>query len=240
MCGRYALHGPWASLSTVAGGAFEAALRPLADWQRYNQAPAQRLPILTLGAEGLLLERATWGLVPSWLQTKTTPFATFNARAESIAEKPAFRDAWRSGRRCLVPASGWYEWRQGASREAFYLSSTEPGDIPLMFAGLWSRTRIDDEIFGSYTIITTESRGVVREVHNRQPRLVAPEEWMPWLQASRAQAAHWLTAEESAPQWHRVGNAVGNVRIDEPGLIAPYTPSAAEPRIDDLFAGPGT
>ena len=192
MCGRYALYGPWAALSTVAGADFETVLRPLADWQRYNQAPGQRLPILTLHAAGPTLERATWGLVPPWLQVRKTTFSTFNARAESLANKPAFRDAWRAGRRCLVPASGWFEWRQGARREACYFSSVRPGEVPLMFAGLWSHTQLEDDVFGSYTIITTEALGVVREVHARQPRLIPPEAWMAWLEASPAQAAHWL------------------------------------------------
>ena len=236
MCGRYALYGPWASLSTVADGEFEAVLDPLSGWQRYNQAPGQGLPIVTLGADGLLLEHATWGLVPPWIQARTTSFATFNARAESLVDKPAFRDAWRAGRRCLVPASGWFEWRQGASREVCYLSARESGQIPLMFAGLWSRTQLGEEIFGSYTIITTEARGVVREVHDRQPRLIPPSAWKAWLQASPTAAARWLVPEESPLRWHRVGHAVGNVRGDEPALIAPYVACASEPFTADLFA----
>ena len=236
MCGRYTLYGPWAALSEVAGADFEAVLRPLSDWRRYNQAPGQRLPILTLGADGPSLEHATWGLIPPWLRVRKTAFSTFNARAESLSDKPAFREAWRAGRRCLVPASGWFEWRQGVRREACYLSPMEPDQVPLMFAGLWSRTRLEDEVFDSYTIITTEARGVVREVHDRQPRLIPAGSWMAWLQDSKTQAASWLVPEESALRWHRVGDAVGNVRNEGPALIAPHTPSTAEPFIADLFS----
>lgn len=238
MCGRYALYGPWAGLSTVAGGAFDAALGPLSDWQRYNQAPGQHLPVITRDADGPSLRHAHWGLIPPWLKTTTTSFSTFNARAESVVTKPTFRDAWRSGRRCLVPASGWFEWRQGAGREACYLSAANLDRVPLMFAGLWSETYVEGATLGSYTIITTEARGVVQEVHDRQPRLIPPELWMAWLDASPAQAERWLGAEETSLRWHRVGKAVGNVRIDEPSLIAPYVPNANEPLISDLFSPP--
>jgi len=239
MCGRYALYGPWPSLPIQEGVDFDALLQPLADWQRYNQAPGQMLPVVRRGESGACLEHRVWGLVPSWIDARRAPFSAINARAETLMDKPAFRESWRLGQRCLVPARGWYEWPQAGMPAGLggvvYFSPPASASPLLMFAGLWAETRVDGEVFGTYTIITTEARGVVRDVHDRQPRVLAPHEWTAWLNASRSDATRWLAAVETPLQWHEVDRRVGKVAADDAQLVAPIPATARAPVIRDLF-----
>lgn len=218
---------------------FDALLQPLAHWQRYNQAPGQMLPVVRLVESGPCLEQRVWGLVPSWIAARRAPFSAINARAETLMDKPAFRESWRLGQRCLVPARGWYEWPQAGMQAGpggvVYFSPTALTAPLLMFAGLWAETRVEGEVFGTYTIITTEARGVVRDVHDRQPRVLAPHEWAAWLNASRSEATRWLSAVETPLQWHEVDRRVGKVSADDAQLVVPIPPAARAPVIRDLF-----
>jgi putative SOS response-associated peptidase YedK len=171
MCGRYANHvkqmGQWADL--------------LQDWPEdaalgYNIAPTQMIPAFT--AEHSLAMR--WGMVPPWSKEPSTKYATFNARSESVAEKPAFRHAWNKSQTCLVPALGYYEW-QGTkgNKQPFFIRPEN--DEPLVMAGLWEHWRQDEKSLYSCTIITQPSSGKLADLHSRMPLMLEHDQAEQWL-----------------------------------------------------------
>lgn len=201
VCGRYYLTSPIEVVLRLFGIAPEWGPRALTP--RYNIAPRQRVPIVRVaadegavggadgGAEGPReLALVTWGLVPHWSRGPTTNLSTINARAESIATSPAFRDGFRR-RRCIFPVNGWYEWRTDeAGAKAAYAFSVDAGnETPIVgLAGVWDRWREpaskaapDGVELHSAAIITTASLGVVREYHDRMPLVLAESMWGAWL-----------------------------------------------------------
>ena len=162
-----------------------------------------------------------WGLVPGWADSAASRMSTFNARIESAATKPTFRQVL--GRRhCLVPASGYYEWvGTGRAKQPWYIT---PANDPLMFfAGLWDRWQSQSgESLLSFTILTTAATGELAEMHERRPIICPATHAAEWLRAGNAAAAQLLAHErETALRWHPVGRAVGDVREDHPELIRP-------------------
>ncbi len=226
MCGRYALYGPYQNDEPVWHENWAAPLlQPLAEITRYNMAPSQMHPVVCWEAAEPRLRRMRWGLIPGWAREPKVAYSTINARAESVLEKPSYRSAWRSGQRCLVPITGWYEWQdKGAGLKQAYYFHTRDIRNPMMCAGLWSRWQLPDaEPLFSYTIITTEAVGIVREVHTRQPRVLSIRDWQAWLVADVRTAEYWLKPESIPVSYHQVGNEVGNVRRDDAGLIQPVS-----------------
>ena len=153
---------------------------------RFNVAPetSPNIPVIVRHKGGNECRRMHWGLIPSWAKDPTIGNRMINARAESLTEKPAFRDLVRS-RRCIIPADGFYEWRKDGRRKVpmwVHLKSREPFGL----AGLWDVWRKPDgKPVESFTIITTEPNELVRPVHNRMPVILRPEEEEQWLDASR-------------------------------------------------------
>jgi putative SOS response-associated peptidase YedK len=179
MCGRYTLVDlskftdlfPW--LRAPTGDAPGAAA------PRYNIAPSQ--PILAFPNDGRNQAQVfAWGLIPSWADDPANGNRMINARAESLAEKPAFRTAFRR-RRCLIPADGFYEWRkQGKRKTPMYVRMKS--HQPFAFAGLWEVWRSPDgSEVPSCTIITTEPNELLKDIHNRMPAVLRPEHYKPWL-----------------------------------------------------------
>jgi putative SOS response-associated peptidase YedK len=154
---------------------------------RYNIAPSQSVPIVrdvvTRGMSVRQLDLLRWGLVPGWAKDAKIGFSTINARAETVAEKPAFRDALRR-RRCLVPADGYYEWRSEHSGKQPYLFKRRDSKI-MAFAGLWERWERGGEPLESFTIIVTEANDLARPVHDRMPVIIEPAHFDRWLDAGR-------------------------------------------------------
>ena len=180
------------------------------------------------GRPGLVSMR--WGLVPSWWKKGLRELpATFNARAETVAEKPMFRDAFRR-RRCIIPASGYYEWRKAPSgRDPWYVSASGGG--VLSFAGLWDswsdprtgeRTR-------SCTIIVTAANALTGAVHDRMPVLLEPPDFAAWLDGSAGTAVLRPAAEDRLRMWpvSRRVNRAGD-GDDDPALV--HEQAAAPPR----------
>jgi putative SOS response-associated peptidase YedK len=123
-----------------------------------------------------------WGLIPSWAKDPAIGAKTFNARAETVAEKPSFRAAFKS-RRCLIPVTGFYEWQTvGKAKTPFFITSPDPDEM-LVFAGLFETWRMGEEI-PSCTIITTEANAFMRGLHTRMPVILPPEAWEVWLSSS--------------------------------------------------------
>ena len=180
MCGRFRLARKKELLEECFG-----AECPLDDpeWTaRYNVAPGQEIAAVRQDpAEPVRrLEFVRWGLVPWWAKEPTIGYKMINARAETAAERPAFRDALRA-RRCLVPADGFYEWkREGKQKLPFCFTMADDGLFA--FAGLWERWRSPQgETLESCAILTTEANELMKDVHDRMPVIVPPEAYELWL-----------------------------------------------------------
>ena len=177
MCGRFALITPGAILAEQFQLAETPELTP-----RYNIAPTQPVVAVRLtpqsGARELTL--FCWGLIHSWAKDKKMSGRMINARAETAAEKPAFRAAFKR-RRCLIPADGFYEWqKQNGQKQPMYIHARD--GLPLALAGLWETWHAaDGSVIDSCTILTTTPNELIAPIHNRMPVIVAPEDYTTWL-----------------------------------------------------------
>jgi len=191
----------------------------------YNAAPSQMLPVIL---EEDPAERAArlmqWGLVPRWRKPgERDSFAPINARSETVLEKPMFRPLMGK-QRCLVPASGFYEWQQRAGGKQPYYVTVR--DQPLIaFAGLYDEREEDGEILASYTILTTAANELMAPLHERMPVILHPrdeEEWLS-LEIDNPHAVEHLLRPYPAEEMEAnpVSRAVNNVRNNEPDLIEP-------------------
>ena len=177
MCGRYFLTTPGEVLADL----FEAGPAPELS-PRYNIAPTQTVPIVRLGPTGAReLALATWGLVPVWAKEKAIGNKLINARAETLAEKPSFRDAYKK-RRCVLPADGYFEWRREGTVKQPYAFRARDGR-PLALAGLWSfwKDPATGEPLESCAILTTSPNELAATVHDRMPVILEPEKLPLWL-----------------------------------------------------------
>lgn len=152
-----------------------------ADFASYNLCPGQHVPVVAadrLGHRRCGLMR--WGLVPGWAAYESIGARLINARAETLAEKPAYRKAF-ARRRCLMPAEGFYEWQTAdTGRQAHYVYRRD-GE-PMTFAGLWERRECGDgDPLLTCTIVTTEAPPGIRAIHPRSPLVLAPDQWHDWL-----------------------------------------------------------
>lgn len=169
-----------------------------------------------------------WGLIPHWAQ-EIGKASTFNARADGVTTRPTFRGAWRAGRRCLVVADGFYEWRE-SDRQPYAISMAD-GRLMAM-AGLWETWRSPEgEMIPSTTVITTDANATMARFHHRMPVILTEAQWPAWLGEAEATEAELLAmlvpcAPGLVKAW-QVGKRVGNVRNDDPGLVEPIeTPTA--------------
>ncbi len=179
MCGRYTLTRAPEDLREEFGiDVIPAGAEP-----RYNIAPRQDAPVLARASTGeLRMRMLNWGLVPWWAEDPRIGQRAINARAETAAEKPAFRDAFRE-RRCLVPADGFYEWLRpdGKTRGQPY-RIRRPNEEVITFAGLWERWRsADGEVLNSFTILTRPATGVTATIHDRMPVILSGAARAAWL-----------------------------------------------------------
>ena len=184
MCGRYFLD----TLPELLQTQFKVHKFPVYP-ARYNIRPSEQIPIVALDPDGQRVAfDARWGLVPSWAKDVKIGYKMINARGETAAEKPAFRSAFKS-RRCLIPASGFYEWEPyaGAKRPVVF---APPADQALALAGLWERWRDPGgEMVVSTTIVTCAANDLVAPVHDRMPVLIEAENVEHWLSGSVDEAA---------------------------------------------------
>jgi putative SOS response-associated peptidase YedK len=215
MCGRY-------TLKTRAGALAEHFDLPEVPvlTPRYNIAPSQPVAVVRGGPE---LAQMRWGLIPAWADDPAIGHRMINARAETVAERPAFRAAFRR-RRCLVLADGFYEWqRQDGRKQPFYFRLRDGG--PFAFAGLWERWEKGDEPIESCTLLTTEANAVVDPVHDRMPVVLDPGDYRRWLdpRVDRPDELQPLLRPYPAAQMvaHPVGLLVNDPRRDEPRCIEP-------------------
>lgn len=250
MCGRY-------SLATTAERLrdFFGLTGPLPHWPGcYNIAPAQGVPVVRLAdletdgnAEDWKgkreLAQLRWGFIPSWAKEAQLGIPMINARAESIADKPAFRDAFRA-RRCLIPADGFYEWRVTARGKRPYRVGLKGGSAEsfrlFAFAGLWERwEKAPDGIpIESCTIITTNANSLLCPIHERMPVILRPEDYAAWLDpATPAKKALALLGPYSADAMtvYPVSLRVNDMRLNDLACVAPF-PEADASEADSIGA----
>lgn len=222
MCGRFARR----STREVLADWFGVDLEDLPAFPAsYNIAPQSVQPVVRLAAETGAREFALlrWGLVPFWSKDAKIGYSTINARAEEAAKKPAFREALRK-RRCLVPADAFYEWaKRGVKSKRPFAFGLRSGE-PFAFAGLWERwkPKVGDAL-ETFTILTTDANEVVESAHNRMPVILELKDYDRWLEPAAPERLpidllRPFPAEQMI-SWP-VGDRVGNVRNDDPELLA--------------------
>lgn len=227
MCGRYNL----AQVDQVAArfgvADAQAELQP-----RYNVAPSQAMPVVVRNSPNRLVAMQ-WGLIPAWSKEPRAQFSTINARAETVATKPAFAKGF-AARRCLLPADGYYEWQTitGESgkpvKQPWFVRPTGGGVLPM--AGLYEFWR--DRGLGvaapwlvTCTVITTTAIDALGHVHDRMPMVVRDEDWAAWLDPhstdALAAAALLSTPASDRIETYKVATSVNSVRNNGPDLITP-------------------
>lgn len=216
MCGRFVLSHPMAEMARI----FEAApANDLDDAPRWNVCPTTTIPTVLSDDGTRRLVGMRWGFLPHWYKSPTDGPLLINARAETLAEKPAFRAAARA-RRCLIPATGFYEWTVDGdgTRLPWYI---HPADgAPLAFAGLWQPW--GDDGLRTCAIVTTAAGPSMARIHHREPVTLAPGDWATWLGETDAKAAPLMrAAPDGRLQSHRVDPAVNSNRAEGPELIEP-------------------
>ena len=218
MCGRFSLT---ASSRELADGTLCERLAGFREERRYNIAPGQWVIVVRPERGERVPELAQWGFVPSWAKDAHSGPRPINARAEGAATNPAFRGALKNGR-CLVPASGFYEWQaRGKGKQPFFIRpAAEPGLFA--FAGLYSLWEGPDGPLPTCTILTTMPNARMAPIHDRMPVILGLEDQAAWLDPTNRQAASLLRpCPEAWLALHPVGLAVGNPRNDGPELQAP-------------------
>ena len=235
MCGRYALSVTPEQMLLL----FDLAAVTIDLVPRYNIAPTQLAPIVRLGTDGrreLVLNR--WGLIPRWAKEPSIAAHTINARCETVAEKPVFRDAMRH-RRCLVPADGFFEWQRIDSRTKQPYFIHRGDGMPICMAGLWESWRDPSggEAVETFTILTTRANGFIAKLHERMPVIVEPGRFESWLQGGEIDEGSRAAIFEPAPDdlltMHAVDPRVGSVANDDPTLVTPFArPPATSPKFD--------
>lgn len=234
MCGRYALTSSREALAALLGVARAEAFPP-----RYNISPTQNVPVALVedGARRLVMHR--WGLVPAFAADDKSLPLMFNARAETLAQKPAFSAALLK-RRCLVPADGWYEWRTIGRFKQPYLMR-RPDRAPLMFAGLWEAWRKPNgEMLRSVAIVTVAASDDLAVIHERMPAVLPQDHWDAWLDVrvdGRSLAMRCLgTAEPGSFEALAVSARVNQAANDGPEVQEPAPenetpPEPTQPRL---------
>jgi putative SOS response-associated peptidase YedK len=227
MCGRY---------SIVMS---PAVMRGLLDYSempnfppRYNVAPTQPIPLVRMweGHRQFVLMR--WGLLPSWVKDPKAFTLLINARADTVNEKPAFRNAMKR-RRCLIPADGFYEWKRNGATKRPYLIRMKDGQ-PFAFAGLWETwVGPNGEELDTAAMITTEANAVMAPIHHRMPVILSPDTFAMWLDCANVSAvdasALLVPAPDAAMEAFEISPAVNRVANDGPEIQQPYTaPESAE------------
>jgi len=214
MCGRYTNEMTWAEMHALYSihnpGPPRTNVQP-----RYNIAPTQDVDFAHLDKAGNIeIDRGRWWLVPHW--ARELPKATmFNARIESIDTSPAFRDAFK-GRRCLIPADGYFEWTMGEDGKKDPWLLQLPDGKPFSFAGLWAHN--DNLGVTSCTIITAPAVDAIKHIHTRMPVILAEDAYDRWLsaedQGDQAKALLLDAQIDDKLEFHRVDRAVNNSRYE--------------------------
>lgn len=236
MCGRYS-----SNLREVRALEREFEIRAIRLIPRFNCAPRQYLPVIVRRPDAsYAVENYRWGLLPPWAKDAIDGDSrAVNARAETVATKPTFRNAFRK-RRCLVIASGYYEWlnlpapsksaRKTTVKQPVYIALDDPS-APMLFAGLWETWQppnADNDPVTTFTVCTTEPSPKAAEVHDRMPALLPPENWKRWLDpATPSDELQSMLVPSRQPLHHYwVTPRMSSWTFEDPSAIAPWKPDA--------------
>jgi putative SOS response-associated peptidase YedK len=235
MCGRFVSTSRPEEVASYFGASLAEQLVPAAGaddpWQNFNVAPTSSVLVVVERSDGRLVDRFRWGLVPFWAKDPSVGSRMINARAETLAEKPAYRQAFKK-RRCIIPADGFYEWQVVPGRKAkqpMYIHRRD-GDR-LAFAGLWERWTPEDGVpLHSCSVVTGPPNEVVAPIHDRMPVMLPPDAWEVWLDPAVDDTDLLRSLLVPAPASLFVADpvsaAVNNVRNKGPELIEPVAPVA--------------
>lgn len=223
MCGRFTLRSPAGVVAEEFGLLDVEPLRP-----RYNIAPTQPVAVIRRSPKSRDAPRQLvmlrWGLVPSWAADPKIGNRLINARAETVAEKPAFRAALRR-RRCLVAADGFFEWRRtGSAKQPYFIRRVD--DRPFAFAGLWEIWEGPDHtLLESCALITTEANALMASIHDRMPVILSPDHYALWLDPAMEDPRQLLPLLRPCPSEamvaHPVSTHVNDPRHDDPRCVVP-------------------
>ena len=215
MCGRYALTLPHEAMVQLFAA---APSNDLPEGPRFNVCPTTQVPVVTAAEGERRLRPMRWGFLPHWYKSPTDGPLLINARAETVAEKPAFRTAIRE-RRCLIPATGFYEWTKADGKRLPWYFHPREGEA-LAFAGLWQDWGPED--LPTCAIITCAAGPTMAEIHHREPVTLDPADWALWLgEAGHGAATRMRAAPEGRLTRHRVSTKVNPNRVEGPDLIEP-------------------
>jgi putative SOS response-associated peptidase YedK len=238
MCGRFTRDMSWADVHAFSQGLdlIVPETQPEPTW---NACPTQEHWLLAAGeGRGARAEAMRWGLLPPWAKDAKVGASMINARLETVAGKPAFRNAWKS-RRCLVPASGYYEWRlEQGIKQPYWIHDLD--HRVLMFAGLWENWKSPaGDWVRSFAIVTRAAIDPLAQLHERTPLMLAAPALADWLHGDADVAV--AVANAAVPPnlaWHPVNRAVANPRSNGRQLIDPVAlpgPEPEPPRSATLF-----
>ena len=241
MCGRFSITDPDEALRALFG--YNGPQMDFAP--RYNVAPTQDLPVVRLNSEGKrAITKMRWGLVPFWAKDVKIGAKMINARSETIATQPAFREAFKT-RHCLVLADGFYEWNtrvkvpKGGTKQPYRIVIGDRSRArPFAFAGLWERWRDraadkDAPPIDTFTIITTDAAPAIAHIHERMPVMLnRREDFEAWLDAEKTPPAqaHKLLKPYAGPDLavYPVTPKINNYRYEEPGSVCPVAETPAQ------------
>lgn len=217
MCGRFAITLPADAMSQLFAA---TPSNDVPDVPNYNVCPTTRIHVV-LNDDGRKLQAMRWGFIPKWYKSPNDGPLLINARGETIADKPAFREACRT-RRCLIPTTGFYEWTKTpeGDRLPWYIHRADRA--PLVFAGVWQTWGEGEDRVNTCAIVTTAANDAMSKIHHRMPVVLEPEAWGKWLGEQGKGAATLMTcAAEHALEYYRVDRAVNSNRAVGPQLVLP-------------------
>ena len=220
MCGRFSQDMTWAQVHAFSQG-LDLVVPDAEPDPSFNVAPTQSVWTIVAEDKRAIAIQLRWGLVPGWARDIKVGSALINARIETVAEKPSFRSAWKA-RRCIVPASGYYEWRPEDGIKQPYWIHDSQGPM-ILFGGIWDNWKTPEgEWLQSFAIITTAAGDDMVELHDRTPLMLSGAVLDAWLHGGGDEAmAIAMSAPLPALAWHPVSRAVGSPRSNGPQLIAP-------------------
>jgi putative SOS response-associated peptidase YedK len=218
MCGRYQLVADIGEIGKYFQAAIAVDLPP-----RYNIAPGQLAPIVRQASDGgFEVVMLRWGLIPFWAKDSKIGYSLINARCETASSKPSFRDAFKR-RRCLVPATGFYEWQKRAGQKYPHLIQL-PEDALFALAGLWEHWQDKEtgEVIESFTILTCAANRIVAQLHDRMPVIIERKDFAVWFDLQNTNAGALL--KPFPPERMRiepVSRKLNSGRVDDPSVLTP-------------------
>ncbi|GAA0516829.1 DUF159 family protein [Saccharopolyspora subtropica] len=220
MCGRYAVRRGPAALAEEFAAVDRTAGAVAAD---FNITPTKTVPIVVQRGTERSVRPVRWGLVPTWAKEVGSGPPMINARAETITTKPAYAESARR-RRCLMPATGWYEWRPGDRRRQPYLCARRDGAslaMAAVFSAWWPPNPADQPLV-TCAVVTTEATGELAGIHPRMPLVLPADRWADWLDPRRSHIDELLAPDPEVLDEltiHPVSTEVNSMRNNHPGLL---------------------